>query len=124
MTTDQKIEQLVRSVLAAVDTRLDALRNEMRGLADDTRRRDADLAQRLDEFERRLATAATTAAPTPNSTSAPTVASVPAPAPIAVLETVAIPASAPEPSDEIDIDRLTDLLSERLSQLTIAPSLH
>jgi hypothetical protein len=58
-TTDDKIEQLVRSVLEAVDVRLDAVRHEVAGFAADVEQRHhevlatvASLDERLDALRR------------------------------------------------------------------------
>lgn len=63
-TTDQKIEQLVRSVLAAVDTRLGEVRDQMQSLAADVERRQAGIMMHLQELERRLEHGALEVAPT------------------------------------------------------------
>lgn len=54
LTTDQKIEQLVRSVLAAVDTRLGEVRDEMQALAADVERRHHAVLLHLQELESRI----------------------------------------------------------------------
>jgi len=54
LTTDQKIEQLVRSVLTAVDTRLGEVRDEMQALTDDVERRHQGVLLHLQELESRL----------------------------------------------------------------------
>jgi hypothetical protein len=58
-TTDEKIEQLVRSVLEAVDARLDAVRHEVAGFAADVEQRHhevlatvASLDERIDALRR------------------------------------------------------------------------
>jgi hypothetical protein len=63
MTTDQKIEQLVRSVLAAVDTRLGEVRDEMQALAADVERRHHAVLLHLQELEGRIEHGAVGAAP-------------------------------------------------------------
>jgi len=54
LTTDQKIEQLVRSVLTAVDTRLGDVRDEMQALAADVERRHHAVLLHLQELEGRI----------------------------------------------------------------------
>lgn len=54
LTTDQKIEQLVRSVLSAVDTRLSEVRDEMQALAEDVERRHHAVLLHLQELENRF----------------------------------------------------------------------
>ncbi len=63
LTTDQKIEQLVRSVLSAVDTRLGEVRDEMQALAADVELRHQALLLHLQELESRLEAGTTDAVP-------------------------------------------------------------
>ena len=52
--TDEKIELLVRSVLAAVDARLVEVRSEIQAVAAETEQRNRDVIARLQELELRL----------------------------------------------------------------------
>lgn len=54
LTTDQKIEQLVLSVLSAVDTRLNEVRDEMHTLAEDVERRHHAVLLHFQELENRI----------------------------------------------------------------------
>ncbi len=63
LTTDEKIEQLVRSVLSAVDTRLSEVRDEMQVLAEDVDRRHHALLLHLQELESRIEHGPTEAVP-------------------------------------------------------------
>lgn len=58
--TDDKIERLVRSVLQAVDARLDDVRNELHAFRDDTQARLAALETALTELQHRTAKAIVT----------------------------------------------------------------
>ena len=51
---DDKIERVVRSVLAAVDARLGDVRLEVEGLAQQIAQRDAELSLRLTELDQRI----------------------------------------------------------------------
>lgn len=59
---EEKIELLVRSVLAAVDARLTEVRNEFHELADLVEQRHRDALQHMQDLERRLERRATDAA--------------------------------------------------------------
>lgn len=63
--TDEKIELLVRSVLAAVDARLVEVRSEIQAVAAETEQRNRDVIARLQELELRLDTRATALGSTP-----------------------------------------------------------
>jgi hypothetical protein len=174
-TTDEKIQQLVRSVLQAVDTRLDAVRHDLavyaaeeeqrhhqvlgtiasleRRLGDleraDTARRSSssNIQERLDEMNERIDRLARPgAAPTPSVTGTHDVVppapdldrisrplfqgphvttQVPVVPPLHAHDEMASPPPVPPPADEaepeIDIDRLTTLLSEKLGHLSLQP---
>lgn len=64
LTTDQKIEQLVRSVLSAVDTRLSEVRDEMHALTADVERRHQAVLLHLQELESRIEHGVAAATPT------------------------------------------------------------
>ncbi|MFM2077273.1 MAG: hypothetical protein RJA49_1163, partial [Actinomycetota bacterium] len=55
-TTDEKIQLLVRSVLEAVDSRLDAVRHEVAAFAADVEERHQQLLGTVAEIDRRIAT--------------------------------------------------------------------
>jgi hypothetical protein len=185
-TTDEKIQQLVRSVLQAVDTRLDAVRHDLavyaaeeeqrhhqvlgtiasleRRLGDleraDTARRSSssNIQERLDEMNERIDRLARPgAAPAPSvtgthdvvppapdldrisrplfqgphvTTRVPVVpplsahdemAPPPAPPSVPPAALPAVPQPGDEAEPEIDIDRLTALLSEKLGHLSLQP---
>ncbi len=166
-TTDEKIEQLVRSVLEAVDSRLESVRHEMSSFVADLDERHRQTMSTIESLERRITEL--TAMPRPAAHPAPPfqvptsehsiVALHPAdghhqpadlsiisrplmehghittqvptvPAPMAIAEPFSAPPPPPptvgempaditEVPEEIDIERLTSLLSERLGHLSL-----
>ncbi len=174
-TTEEKIEQLVRSVLEAVDSRLESVRHEMSSHIADLDERHRQTMATIESLERRIAeltalprAAAHPAHPAPAfqvpttqqpivemhvadghyppadlsmisrplmghghiTTQVPTVpqpiaiaeplSAPPPPPPSAVTELVAaMPELDADVSEEIDIEQLTSLLSERLGHLSL-----
>lgn len=184
LTTDEKIQQLVHSVLQAVDTRLDAVRHELAVFAAEEEQRHhqvlgtiaslerrlgdlerADVArrssstnihERLDEMNERIDVLARPgAAPMPNVTGAHEVVppppdldrisrplfqgshvttQVPVVPSLPVHDEIPPPPAAPDPivpaapadavddaAPEIDMDRFTALLSEKLGHFSLQP---
>jgi hypothetical protein len=153
VTTDEKIEQLVRSVLAAVDQRLEAVRAEIAEAGAQMAEREARLSAALLAVEHRLAAAEmdlqskrTAVMPTtldarttglieiirPAPEVRPTgmvpviTPSMPRPvaagAPMSLSAPPPPPPSAHQPTSDpghIDLTRLGDLLTERISGLQL-----
>ncbi|MGB8859139.1 MAG: hypothetical protein WCC60_07785 [Ilumatobacteraceae bacterium] len=140
-----KIELLVRSVLAAVDARLQGVRDEVHTAVTDSELRKDETLQHIHELERRLehlerrmagsaatddsVKAALTAMPATKEEAVsdrPRIATIPSPPPSSAASistdtarTAAQPAADPE--EPIDLSRLADLLSERLGHLSLPP---
>lgn len=115
-TSDAKLQHLVRTLLEAVDQRLDTVRSEMAAAAAELAARERRLADTLAGVERRLSTleaaqrgshapAAVAAEPAPAPSAAPApVAVAPAPAPAPAASAPVVPAAEvrtvmPPPAD-------------------------
>ena len=137
-SSDDKILQLVRAILDAVDARLATVRREFADSVEQMEQRHRQVLDALAAFDRRLnsfqsgaVTSATATAPTTSpgiaarpTGSAPSLPSVAAPSvPTAPPAPAAAPAPAPtDRSDAIDMAEVTRLVQERLANLQL-PSL-
>lgn len=138
-SSDEKIEQLVRSVLTAVDARLDDVRGELRVVAAEAARRHEAVTRQLHDLEERWSTltnslsqrdsepvASRPASLEGTQSRLSALASLPTllPPPVATLtfamplsDTAADVAQAASPAEPVDLTRLADLLSERLGHI-------
>ena len=137
--TDEKIELLVRSVLAAVAARLVEVRTEIASLASEVDRRHREVLARLDAMEHHSALPAIAAAAVPMAQLdelnaplrvSPTFSQLPVAVSLPPIPTLTTTpkgelgeASNDVQSEPIDMGRLADLLSERLGSLSLAPQL-
>ena len=135
-SSDDKILQLVRAILDAVDARLATVRREFADSVEQMEQRHRQVLDALAAFDRRLnsfqsgaVTSATATAPTTSpgiaarpTGSAPSLPSVAAPSvPTAPPAPAAVPAPT-DRSDAIDMAEVTRLVQERLANLQL-PSL-
>ena len=129
---DDKILQLVKAILDAVDTRLAAVRQEFAGAVQQMEQRHRQVLDALAAFDRRinaLQSPTSTAAPRSTASTASTAGAAPASVPTLRADTPApgaaaapAPAAAATQGDSIDLTEVARLVQERLGNLTL-PSL-